>query len=264
MQLKPGRGRSGGPPGGYPSGRPRPLVEPGWGPRPPPPMMRGMGPRPPPYDAPMRGRGAPRGGHPARGRGAPPGAARGWSSTRSRGTRGRGARGGRGATKTTPAKSPANASSIKTKNEKEKDELALSRPWITDALKAEILKKAELQALSLGSKDEKDFEAFKEQRTKVGNMLRAAKMEYIGMQDEQDVEKILADARQKTKEAMTESKAAAKAENGNGATETAPAGATETAPAGATETAPAAANGEAAAETVPAETAAAPAVETST
>ena len=67
----------------------------------------------------------------------------------------------------------------------ERDEIALSRPWITDALRAEIKKKSELQDISMKTKSEKDFDAFKEQRTKVGNMLRAAKLEYIGMQDEQ-------------------------------------------------------------------------------
>ena len=49
----------------------------------------------------------------------------------------------------------------------------------------EIKKKGELQDISLKTKEEKDVEAFKEQRTKVGQMLRIAKMEYIGMQDEQ-------------------------------------------------------------------------------
>ena len=94
MQMKPGRGRAGGP-AGYSGGRPpRPLLEQGWAPPPPPPhMMRGMGsrprpPPPPPFGAPMRSRGAPRG------RGLPPGGGRGGPSGRGRGGpsgRGRGA-----------------------------------------------------------------------------------------------------------------------------------------------------------------------------
>ncbi|XP_043192406.1 formin-like protein 20 [Amphibalanus amphitrite] len=237
VQMKPGRGRPVGPPGFSPSRGPRPLLEPGWAPRPPPPphMMRGMGPRPPPapYASPMRGRGGPpRGrGAPPRGRGAPPAspAARGFSSSRSRGaTRGR----GRGAGKTqTTFKNDIKSS----KNEKQRDEIALSRPWINDTLRAEIKKKSELQAISMKSKSEKDFEAFKEQRNKVGNMLRAAKLEYIGMQEEEDVDKIMADARQKTKESMTETKGEVKTENGNGTSDAAPA-------------AEATANGEAAAD----------------
>ena len=67
----------------------------------------------------------------------------------------------------------------------QRDKVALTRPWVNDALKAEIQKKSELQEISLKSQKEEDFNAFKEQRAKVGLMLRAAKMEYIGMQEEQ-------------------------------------------------------------------------------
>lgn len=60
----------------------------------------------------------------------------------------------------------------------------MTRPWVTEAMCAEIRKKHELQDISFRTKAEEDFNKFKEQRTKVTNMLRAAKLEYIGSQDE--------------------------------------------------------------------------------
>ena len=61
----------------------------------------------------------------------------------------------------------------------------MKKPWVTPALRDEIQKKYELHAASRKSEDPKDFEAFKEQRNKVTSMLRAAKMEYIGLHEEQ-------------------------------------------------------------------------------
>ena len=95
----------------------------------------------------------------------------------------------------------------------------MSRPWVTEALRAEIMKKSELQAISFKTDKKEDFEAYKEQRTKVVAMLRAAKMEYIGMQDEQDVDKIMVEAAKKSKVIVS----ADKSENGTGTSEDTPA-----------------------------------------
>ncbi|XP_037090101.1 DNA-binding protein K10-like [Pollicipes pollicipes] len=147
--------------------------------------------------APVRGRGAP-----IRGRGAP--------------VRGRGAS-ARGASQAAVVKFKT-----KSKTEKERDALDLMKPWVTDELRAEIKKKHEMHSKSRESKDASDFEAFKEQRNKVSAMLRAAKMEYIGLHDEDDVDKILADAVTLAKENVTAAEnanhAEPKAENGAEAT----------------------------------------------
>merc|ERR1719187_113580 len=102
---------------------------------------------------------------------------RGMVRPRGRGTRGRGR--GRGTT-------------ISIKNKDKQGEM--NKPWVTDAMKNEIMKKHKLHQKAKKSKLREDWDAFKEQRNKVTTMLREAKLEYIGAHPEEDVAKILAEA----------------------------------------------------------------------
>ena len=61
----------------------------------------------------------------------------------------------------------------------------MMKPWVNDELRAEIEKKHAMHSASRKSGNPDDFEAFKLQRNKVTNMLRAAKLEYIGMHPEE-------------------------------------------------------------------------------
>jgi len=70
----------------------------------------------------------------------------------------------------------------------------MNKPWVTDAMKNEIMKKHKLHQKAKKSKLREDWDAFKEQRNKVTTMLREAKLEYIGAHPEEDVAKILAEA----------------------------------------------------------------------
>ena len=67
----------------------------------------------------------------------------------------------------------------------ERDANDMLKPWVTPELRAEIQKKHEMHSSSRKSGDPKEFEAFKAQRNKVTAMLRAAKLEYIGLHEEQ-------------------------------------------------------------------------------
>lgn len=62
--------------------------------------------------------------------------------------------------------------------------MEVNKPWITEALKAEIHKKFELYKVAKEKKAEADWLAFKEQRILVGKMTSAAKLEYIGSHPE--------------------------------------------------------------------------------
>lgn len=122
-------------------------------------------------------------GGPPRGRGGP--------------TRGRGAP--RGAKAAAPVKTPAKPSQPKvvktktSKTEKERDANDMLKPWVTPELREEIQKKHEMHSASRKSGEPSDFDAFKQQRNKVSSMLRAAKLEYIGLHDEEDIGKIMAE-----------------------------------------------------------------------
>ncbi|XP_076057664.1 uncharacterized protein LOC143035058 isoform X2 [Oratosquilla oratoria] len=152
-----GRGRGMGPPmGGMMRGRGRGV-------------MRGA-PMPPPMGPPFPGPPGMMVPHRGRGRG-----------------RGRGSmRGGRGA---------AVSRRVKEKPPQKKNlQNEMNKPWITEAMKNEIMKKHKLHQKAKKSKSKEDWDAFKEQRNKVTTMIREAKLEYIGAHPEEDVEKILAEA----------------------------------------------------------------------
>nr|XP_045605860.1 pre-mRNA 3' end processing protein WDR33-like [Procambarus clarkii] len=145
------------------------LPPPPMGPpfRPPGPGMMGP-PRPP-----MRGRG--------RGRGMNRGMTRGMSRGIARGmTQGRGVARGRG----------GGIAMIKSKDKQGE----MNKPWVTEGMKNEIMKKHKLHQKAKKTKSKADWDEFKEQRNKVTTMLREAKLEYIGAHPEEDVDKILAEA----------------------------------------------------------------------
>lgn len=70
----------------------------------------------------------------------------------------------------------------------------MNKPWVTDGMKNEIMKKHKLHQKAKKTKSKEDWDEFKEQRNKVTTMLREAKLEYIGAHPEEDVDKILAEA----------------------------------------------------------------------
>lgn len=70
----------------------------------------------------------------------------------------------------------------------------MNKPWVTEAMKNEIMKKHKLHQKAKKTKSKEDWDGFKEQRNKVTTMLREAKLEYIGAHPEEDVDKILAEA----------------------------------------------------------------------
>lgn len=77
---------------------------------------------------------------------------------------------------------------------KPKEEYPLDKPWVTEEIKAEHDKKAELADRLKGNRDDALFAQFKEQRDKFVKMYDAARLEFIGKHPEQDVEKILTDS----------------------------------------------------------------------
>lgn len=78
---------------------------------------------------------------------------------------------------------------------KQKDKQGeMNKPWVTEGMKNEIMKKHKLHQKAKKTKSKDDWDAFKEQRNKVTTMLREAKLEYIGAHPEEDVDKILAEA----------------------------------------------------------------------
>uniref|UniRef100_A0A182W1F4 Uncharacterized protein n=1 Tax=Anopheles minimus TaxID=112268 RepID=A0A182W1F4_9DIPT len=72
-----------------------------------------------------------------------------------------------------------------------REEFPLDKPWVTQDIKAEHDKKAELANRLKGHRDDALFAQFKEQRDKFVKMYEAARLEYIGKHPEQDVDKIL-------------------------------------------------------------------------
>ncbi|XP_049278231.1 DNA-binding protein K10 [Anopheles funestus] len=72
-----------------------------------------------------------------------------------------------------------------------REEYPLDKPWVTQDIKAEHDKKAELANRLKGHRDDALFAQFKEQRDKFVKMYEAARLEYIGKHPEQDVDKIL-------------------------------------------------------------------------
>ena len=67
----------------------------------------------------------------------------------------------------------------------ERDAKDILKPWATPELRAEIEKKHQMDDHSRVTGDKEDFEAYRQQRIKVTAMVRAAKLEYIGLQEEQ-------------------------------------------------------------------------------
>lgn len=61
----------------------------------------------------------------------------------------------------------------------------LNKPWVTEAMKNEIMKKHKLYQKAKKSNDESDWKEFKEQKTRVATMIREAKLEYIGNHPEE-------------------------------------------------------------------------------
>lgn len=100
--------------------------------------------------------------------------------------RGRGVPRGRGAVR-------GRGGGISTIKQKDKQG-EMNKPWVTEAMKNEIMKKHKLHQKAKKTKNKDDWDAFKEQRNKVTTMLREAKLEYIGAHPEEDVDKILAEA----------------------------------------------------------------------
>ncbi|KAB7503362.1 hypothetical protein Anas_07264 [Armadillidium nasatum] len=92
---------------------------------------------------------------------------------------------------------PTRGRGAKTKNSNSPSQ-ELNKPWVTEAIKNEILKKHKLHQKAKKARSKKEWnelwEAFKEHRNKVTTMLREAKLEYIGAHPDEDVDKILAEA----------------------------------------------------------------------
>lgn len=61
----------------------------------------------------------------------------------------------------------------------------MNKPWVTEAMKNEILKKHKLHQKAKKARTKEDWEIFKEHRNKVTTMLREAKLEYIGAHPEE-------------------------------------------------------------------------------
>ncbi|XP_021927267.1 nuclear fragile X mental retardation-interacting protein 1 [Zootermopsis nevadensis] len=73
-------------------------------------------------------------------------------------------------------------------NTGEVQENELNKPWVTEAMKNEIMKKHKLYQKAKKSNDESDWKEFKEQKTRVATMIREAKLEYIGNHPEEGKE----------------------------------------------------------------------------
>lgn len=84
-------------------------------------------------------------------------------------------------------------------NTGELQENELNKPWVTEAMKNEIIKKHKLHQKAKKSNEENDWKEFKEQKTRVATMIREAKLEYIGSHPEEDVDKIMAEVNNKGK-----------------------------------------------------------------
>lgn len=59
-------------------------------------------------------------------------------------------------------------------------EAELNKPWVTETLKKEIIKKHKLYQTAREKKQDSDWQAFKEQRNLVAKITNTAKLEYIG------------------------------------------------------------------------------------
>lgn len=88
---------------------------------------------------------------------------------------------------------------LKKTNTGEAQESELQKPWVTEAMKNEIMKKHKLYTKAKASNDENDWKEFKEQKARVATMIREAKLEYIGSHPEEDVDKIMAEVNNKGK-----------------------------------------------------------------
>ncbi|KAJ9589880.1 hypothetical protein L9F63_016998 [Diploptera punctata] len=77
------------------------------------------------------------------------------------------------------------AKTKKATNPGELQENELNKPWITDAMKNEIMKKHKLYQKAKKSNAENDWKEFKDQKTRVAIMIREAKIEYIGSHPEE-------------------------------------------------------------------------------
>lgn len=79
----------------------------------------------------------------------------------------------------------------KPKLKEKSEEAELNKPWVTEALKNEIIKKHKLYQTAREKKQDSDWQAFKEQRNLVAKMTNAAKLEYIGSHPDADVDQIM-------------------------------------------------------------------------
>lgn len=61
----------------------------------------------------------------------------------------------------------------------------LNKPWVTEAMKNEIMKKHKLYQKAKKSNEENEWKEFKEQKARVATMIREAKLEYIGSHPEE-------------------------------------------------------------------------------
>ena len=61
----------------------------------------------------------------------------------------------------------------------------LNKPWITEGMKNEIMKKHKLYQKAKKSNDENDWKEFKDQKARVATIIREAKLEYIGSHPEE-------------------------------------------------------------------------------
>jgi hypothetical protein len=68
---------------------------------------------------------------------------------------------------------------------KQLQENELNKPWVTEAMKNEIMKKHKLYQKAKKSNEENDWKEFKEQKSRVATMIREAKLEYIGSHPEE-------------------------------------------------------------------------------
>ncbi|XP_053670948.1 DNA-binding protein K10 [Anopheles nili] len=84
-----------------------------------------------------------------------------------------------------------NGKRARTKPVQQREEYPLEKPWVTEEIKSEHDKKAELANRLKGHRDDALYAQFKEQRDKFVKMYEAARLEFIGKHPEQDVDKIL-------------------------------------------------------------------------
>lgn len=71
------------------------------------------------------------------------------------------------------------------KKRKPVKEIDLAKPWVTEAMKAEFVKKDELLKNAKATSNTEDWAKYREQRNKCTQVYGTAKLEYIGQHPEE-------------------------------------------------------------------------------